>query len=238
MFPNTKIIYMVTIEHVKKNYGKASILKDVSLHVKKGRILCLLGPNGSGKSTLINCILSLVKYGGIIRYNNFTKKDIGLILEDEGFCKDMNIYNNLRIDSMVKKGLISKDELQQLIAKVELAGQEKKLVNKLSMGMRKRLSIASALINDPDILIWDEPYNSLDPEGIIFLRELIISLNKKGKTLIISTHLLAEVEKIADDIALIYNGEILSVMEMNKIIEQFENLENFYLHHIKNSKKV
>ncbi|MDD4385014.1 MAG: ABC transporter ATP-binding protein [Bacteroidales bacterium] len=229
---------MVTIEHVKKNYGKASILKDVSLHVKKGRILCLLGPNGSGKSTLINCILSLVKYGGIIRYNNFTKKDIGLILEDEGFCKDMNIYNNLRIDSMVKKGLISKDELQQLIAKVELAGQEKKLVNKLSMGMRKRLSIASALINDPDILIWDEPYNSLDPEGIIFLRELIISLNKKGKTLIISTHLLAEVEKIADDIALIYNGEILSVMEMNKIIEQFENLENFYLHHIKNSKKV
>ncbi|MDD2277887.1 MAG: ATP-binding cassette domain-containing protein, partial [Bacteroidales bacterium] len=149
---------MVTIEHVKKNYGKASILKDVSLHVKKGRILCLLGPNGSGKSTLINCILSLVKYGGIIRYNNFTKKDIGLILEDEGFCKDMNIYNNLRIDSMVKKGLISKDELQQLIAKVELAGQEKKLVNKLSMGLRKRLSIASALISDPDILIWDEPY--------------------------------------------------------------------------------
>lgn len=238
MFPKTNIIYMITIEHVIKNYGKAHILKDVSLQVRKGRILFLLGPNGSGKSTLINCILSLVKYGGAIRYNNFTKKDIGLILEDEGFCKDLNIYKNLRIDSMVKKGDVSADELNHLVTKVGLGGQEKKLVKKLSMGMRKRLSIASALINDPDILIWDEPYNSLDPEGIIFLRELIISLNKKGKTLIICTHLLDEVEKTADDIALIYNGKILSVMEKNEIMQQFDSLENFYLHHIKNSKKI
>ncbi|MDY0201521.1 MAG: ABC transporter ATP-binding protein [Bacteroidales bacterium] len=227
---------MITIENVIKNYGKAQVLKDVSLQVKKGRILCLLGPNGSGKSTLINCILSLVKYGGSVGYHNFTKKDIGLILEDEGFCKDLNIYKNLKIDSMVKKSNVSPDELTRLIAMVGLAGHEKKLIKKLSMGMRKRLSIASALLNDPDILIWDEPYNSLDPEGIIFLRELIISLNKKGKTIIISTHLLSEVERIADDIALIYNGKILSVMEKVEIMLQFDSLENFYLHHIKNSK--
>jgi len=223
---------MLSIEHVEKNYGKSAILKGVTLHVKKGRILCLLGPNGSGKSTLVNCILSLVQHKGLVRYNNFTRKGIGLILEDEGFCKDLNVYKNLSIDSMVKKGVVSKDELNHLIAKVGLAGHEKKMVKKLSMGMRKRLSVASALLNNPDILIWDEPYNSLDPEGIIFLRELIINLNKEGKTLIVSTHLLGEVEKIADDIALIYKGEILSVMEKDDIMQQFDSLENFYLHHI------
>jgi len=223
---------MLSIEYVEKNYGKSAILKGVTLHVKKGRILCLLGPNGSGKSTLVNCILSLVQHKGLVRYNNFTRKGIGLILEDEGFCKDLNVYKNLSIDSMVKKGVVSKDELNHLIAKVGLAGHEKKMVKKLSMGMRKRLSVASALLNNPDILIWDEPYNSLDPEGIIFLRELIINLNKEGKTLIVSTHLLGEVEKIADDIALIYKGEILSVMDKNDIMQQFDSLENFYLHHI------
>lgn len=223
---------MLQIKNLNKFYHKFQALKDVSFSIETGSIFCLLGPNGSGKSTLVNCLLSLVKYTGQISYgtgNNCSSKKIGLIMEDEGFMRDMSVFKNLLVTTILKKAPLS--EINNLI---ELAGLEKhnnKRVKKLSLGMRKRLAIANSLIGNPDFLIWDEPFNALDPDGFIFIRKLITDLNQQGKTILICTHLLNEVERIADSVGLIHEGQLLASMDKKEISEKFGTIENYYLHY-------
>lgn len=224
---------MLHIEYINKYYDDFQALKDVSLEVKTSRVFCLLGPNGSGKSTLINCFLSLLKYKtGQFKFECNTsnpRKKIGVIMEDEGFCRDMSVYKNLALTSIIKESPFS--EIDGLIELVGLTEHRNKQVRKLSQGMKKRLSIANSLIGNPDFLVWDEPYNALDPDGFIFIRNLIAKLNKEGKTFFLCTHLLDEVQRVADDIGLIYKGKILSSMSKKDIIENFGTVENFYLHY-------
>ena len=225
---------MLQIHNVNKFYGQFQALKDISFTIEKGNIFCLLGPNGSGKSTLVNCLLSLLKYSGEIRFetkNNFLRENIGIIMEEEGFMRDMSIYKNLLVTSVLKKAPLS--EIDYLIELVGLKKHKNKRIKKLSLGMRKRLSIANSLIGNPSFLIWDEPYNALDPDGFLFIRQLITELNKQGKTIFICTHLLDEVERIADRVGLIYHGQLLSVMNKKEITAKFGTIENFYLKHTK-----
>ncbi|MFO8234677.1 MAG: ABC transporter ATP-binding protein [Bacteroidales bacterium] len=220
---------MLQIKNLNKFYGKFQALKDVSFYIEPGSIFCLLGPNGSGKSTLVNCLLSLSKYTGQISYkngNNFSGKETGIILEEDGFMRDMSAYKNLRVTSILKKEPISK--INKLIDLVGLENHKYKRVKKMSQGMKKRLSIANSLIGNPEFLIWDEPYKAIDPDGFIFIRKLISDLNKQGKTILICTHLLDEVERIADHVGLIDEGQLLSVMSKKKIFEKFGSIENYY----------
>lgn len=226
---------MLHIKNINKYYGDFHALKDVSFEIKKGDVFCLLGPNGSGKTTLINCLLGLLTYktGAFAFEDNYSEptKRIGLVLEDDGFCRDMSVLKNLILTSIIKDA--SESEIDGLLDLLELKESKNKLVRKLSQGMRKRLSIASSLVGNPDFMIWDEPFNSLDPDGFIFVRGLVDRLNKNGKTFLICTHLLDEVERIADKVGLIYKGKLLVVMSKKEIIAEFGSIESFYIHYTK-----
>jgi len=225
---------MLQFINVNKFYNKFHALKDVSFNIETGKVFCLLGPNGSGKSTLVNCLLSLLKYSGQINYDtesNFSHEKIGIIMEDEGFMRDMSIYKNLVVTSILKRAPLS--EIEDLIELVGLKDHKNKSIKKISMGMKKRLAIANSLVGNPNFLIWDEPYNALDPDGFIFIRKLIEDLNKQGKTILICTHLLDEVERMADHVGLIFQGQLLSVMHKNEISKKYGSVENYYLHYTK-----
>lgn len=227
---------MIELRKINKSFGKSKILDNISLSVDHGDVFCLLGPNGSGKTTMINCMLSLLKpQSGIIRLfgqeNIITaKKRIGVIMEEDGFYRDMSAEKNLRVVCLIKG--ISFDVIPELLEKVDLTEHRKKRVKKLSQGMRKRLAIASSLIGDPELLIWDEPYNSLDPLGFNFMRDLISELQAKGKTIMISTHLLDEVQKSGTKVGLIHKGQIKEILDKQQIDKNYGSMDKFFFHNI------
>lgn len=227
---------MIELQKLNKSFGKSKILDNISLSVDHGDVFCLLGPNGSGKTTMINCMLSLLKpQSGTIRLfgqeNIITaKKRIGVIMEEDGFYRDMSAEKNLRVVCLIKG--ISFDVIPELLEKVDLTEHRKKRVKKLSQGMRKRLAIASSLIGDPELLIWDEPYNSLDPLGFNFMRDLISELQAKGKTIMISTHLLDEVQKSGTKVGLIHKGQIKEILDKQQIDKNYGSMDKFFFHNI------
>jgi len=225
---------VIEVKNLTKYFNKSKILDNISLSVENGEVFCLLGPNGSGKTTLVNCLLSLLKpQKGEVQLLNGSadaKREIGLIMEDDGFYRDMSVEKNLQIICLMKN--IDFKVIPGLLEKVLLTGHRKKRVKKLSQGMRKRLAIASSLIGDPQLLIWDEPYNSLDPPGFQFMRDLISELHSEGKTIFICTHLLDEVKRTATRVGLIYRGQLKAVYCNNEIEKKFETIDNFFFHHV------
>lgn len=228
--------HIVFANNLSRKFGSFPVLDDVSLKINKGEIFCLLGPNGSGKTTLINCILALLKPdNGVINiFGNSdlvkAKKRIGVVMEEDGFYRDMNVMKNMQIVCLIKNA--SFDEIPILLQKLSLWDQRKKMVKKLSQGMRKRLAIACSMVGNPDLLIWDEPYNGLDPTGFQFMRNLISEFREQGKTILISTHLLDEVKKTATKTALMHKGKIREVLEVKDISEKYGNMDKFYMHHV------
>lgn len=229
---------MLEIQNLFKSFSGTEVLKDININIEKGDILCLLGPNGSGKTTIINCVLSLLMPDrGNIRLNNNTnlqtgRQKTGVIMEEDGFYRDLSVEKNLKIACLIKG--VDFSVIPGLLEKISLTEHRKKLVKKLSQGMRKRLSIASSLVGNPELLIWDEPYNGLDPTGFQFMRKLIADLNQNtGKTIVISTHLLNEVERTATKIGLIYKGEIKEVLTLEAVRTRFGTVENFYFNYVK-----
>ena len=227
---------MIELQKLNKAFGKLKILDNVSLSVDHGDVFCLLGPNGSGKTTMINCILSLLKpqSGNIKLFEQeniiAAKKRIGVIMEEDGFYLDMSAEKNLKVVCLIKG--VSFDVIPKLLEKVDLTEHRKKRVKKLSQGMRKRLAIASSLIGDPELLIWDEPYNSLDPLGFKFMRELISELQAKGKTIFISTHLLDEAQRSGTKVGLIYKGQIKEILDKQQIVRNYGSMNEFFFHNM------
>jgi ABC-type multidrug transport system ATPase subunit len=226
----------ILIQDLSKSFRNFQVLDDVSLEIASGDVFCLLGPNGSGKTTLINCILALLKpdSGAIHIFGEsdlvLAKKRMGVVMEEDGFYRDMNAMKNMQIVCLVKNA--SFDEIPILLKKLSLWDHRRKMVKKLSQGMRKRLAIACSMIGNPDLLIWDEPYNGLDPTGFQFMRTLIGELREQGKTILISTHLLDEVKKTATKTALMHNGKIREVLEVKDISEKYGTMDKFYMHHV------
>jgi ABC-2 type transport system ATP-binding protein len=228
--------HVVHAKNLSKRFDSLPVLDDVSLEIAQGDVFCLLGPNGSGKTTLINCILALLKpeNGAISIFGNCdlvqAKKRMGVVMEEDGFYRDMNVMKNMQIVCLIKNA--SFDEIPILLKKLSLWDQRKKMVKKLSEGMRKRLAIACSMVGNPDFLIWDEPYNGLDPTGFQFMRTLISELREQGKTILISTHLLDEVKKTATKTALMHNGKVQEVLEVKEISEKYGSMDKFYMHHV------
>jgi ABC-type multidrug transport system ATPase subunit len=231
----------IKVENLTKKFDSTIILDSTYLSINRGEVFYLLGPNGSGKSTLINCLLGLLQpeEGTIRLFGNTdllsSKSRIGIIPEDEGFIRDISVEKNLKIASLVKNTSFS--DIPYLLEKLSLTEHKKKLVKKLSNGLRKRLAIAISLLGDPDLLIWDEPYNSLDPSGIIFLNGLIKELNSQGKTILIASHLLSEAEKTGTSTALIHKGKIEDRVYINTVLAKYGSLEAYYKHHIINENR-
>ncbi len=235
---------VIKIENVSKKYKTEIALKNCSLILQKGRIYGVVGPNGAGKTTLFKVILGLIEpTEGNILFEGDTeikKSDIkfGALIETPYLNSELTAYQNLRYIQIIA-GNENKDKIHAVLQMVGLGDVEKKKVKKFSLGMKQRLGIAMAIINDADILILDEPMNGLDPEGIIEIREVILRLQKQQDiTIVISSHILGELDKLVTDYIFIKKGEILlSDSKVNieeKMVDNgINDFEEFYLRTIK-----
>ena len=209
--------YMIQTKNLNKSYKKQEVNKDISLLVPKNSIYGLLGPNGAGKSTLLKMLTGMINpTSGEIIYKEkpWSRNDlleIGSLIEQSPIYENLTARENLKVRTLLYN--LPDSRIEDVLEIVNLTNTGNKKAGKFSMGMKQRLGIAIALLNNPKLLILDEPTNGLDPIGIGDLRELIKSFPKKGITVIISSHILSEVEQIADYIGIIANGHQEKVQE-------------------------
>lgn len=205
---------ILSINKLNKHFGKVHAVKDVSLEIQKGNVYGILGPNGSGKSTTLGIILNVVNktsgdyswFGGKMETHEALKK-VGAIIERPNFYPYMTAKENLELVCKIKGVDYSK-----VIEKLEIVGLTDRKDSKFktfSLGMKQRLAIASALLNDPEILILDEPTNGLDPQGIHQIRDIIKLIASQGTTILLASHLLDEVEKVCSHVLVLRLGKIL-----------------------------
>jgi ABC-type multidrug transport system ATPase subunit len=204
---------VLSIKNLTKKYGRLTAVNNLSLEVNKGNVFGILGPNGSGKTTTLGILLDVIRRtdGEFTWFGQEPTKDmrkrIGAILETPIFYPYLSAQKNLEIVAQIKE--VSKDNIEPALKKVELFDRKDDNFKTYSLGMKQRLSIASALICDPEVMILDEPTNGLDPQGIAEIRELIKSIAKDGKTIILASHLLDEVQKVCSHFCVLKKGTLL-----------------------------
>ncbi len=219
---------MLKIQNLRKSYGKRTVLDNVNMNIPKGKVYALIGPNGAGKSTIMKILTGLInKTSGSITFEGreWSRRDlqkIGSIIEEPPLYKNLSAYDNMKVVTTMLG--ISNSTILPLLNKVGLGNIDRRPVKQFSLGMKQRLGIAIALINSPKLLILDEPTNGLDPIGIQELREIIESFKSDGMTVMISSHILSEVEHLADFIGFIYEGKIV----LEKEYDGSENLEELF----------
>ena len=225
--------YMIQTKNLNKSYKKQEVNKEISLLVPKNSIYGLLGPNGAGKSTLLKMLTGMINpTSGEIIYKEkpWSRNDlleIGSLIEQSPIYENLTARENLKVRTLLYN--LPDSRIEDVLEIVNLTNTGNKKAGKFSMGMKQRLGIAIALLNNPKLLILDEPTNGLDPIGIGDLRELIKSFPKKGITVIISSHILSEVEQIADYIGIIANGQL---WYQEKVQEDID-LEKLFLEVVK-----
>ena len=234
---------ILKVEKMCKKVGKKEILKNVSFQIDEGDILAFIGPNGAGKTTTIKCILGLQRLTkGSITINGYDiKKDfvkaithVGCLVESPDVYMYLTGMENLKIQAQMYKNVV----LDDILRVIELVGLEQVIhdkVSKYSLGMRERLGIAIALLNNPKLLVLDEPTNGLDPEGIKDLRVLLKRLAKTGVGILISSHNLSELENFCNRVCIISKGKIL---EEASILDLKQMDEARYVLKVEDSKKV
>lgn len=231
---------MIEMEKIVKTFGKKEILKGVDLTIYKGDVYGLLGLNGSGKSTLMKIFLGLIskdsgqiKVDGKIIENLETPEKVGALIEYPSFYEYLDAKKNLAIFADLYG--TPKERISEVLEMVSLDRSENKKVKNYSMGMKQRLSIARAFLNNPDIIILDEPTNGLDPAGVIEIENLILRLAKKEqKTFIITSHIMGQIEKMCNRVGIISKGiivtegnvEQLLITDKERYILQFEKNVN------------
>lgn len=205
---------ILTISNLDKRFGKVHAVKNVSFEINKGNVYGILGPNGSGKSTTLGIVLNVVNktsgsyswFGGTLETHDALKK-VGAIIERPNFYPYMTAYDNLKLVCRIKGAPLHKiDEKLELVGLLERKDSK---FRTFSLGMKQRLAIASALLNDPEILILDEPTNGLDPQGIRQIRDIIRHIASTGTTILLASHLLDEVEKVCSHVVVLRKGEML-----------------------------
>ena len=224
---------LISVKGLTKAFGHTQALNDLSFEVTKGALCGFLGPNGSGKSTTIRIMLSLVKpdqgkasiFGkDISKSRKEILRRVGALIERPDFYEHLSGSTNLKLLSAYGGVKLSANRLSELLATVGLDGRGDDHVGNYSDGMKQRLGIAQALINDPELLILDEPFNSLDPQGVKDVRELLIDLNtKKGVTILISSHKLEEIERMADQMILISSGKAVASGSLQELVHHVIN---------------
>lgn len=221
--------YIIQTKNLTKVYKNQTVSDNISIKVPKNSVYGLLGPNGAGKSTILKIITGMINpTSGEIIYNNnkWQRKnllEIGSLIEQPPIYENLTARENLKVRTLLYK--LPESRIEEVLKIVNLTNTGNKRAGKFSMGMKQRLGIAIALINNPKLLILDEPSNGLDPIGIGELRELIKSFSKKGITVIISSHILSEIQQMSDYIGIIANGKL---MYQEKIKEN-DDLEDLFL---------
>lgn len=205
----------VEVSNVSKKYKDRMLVDNVSFSVEKGEILGIVGLNGSGKTVMLKCICGLMEYNsGTIKVNDKIigkekeyPDNMGVIIETPGFLPYYSGYKNLEYLASLRNK-ISKQDIKDVLVKVGLGGEEKKLVAKYSLGMKQRLGIAQAIMEAPEFLILDEPMNGLDKDGIAEVRKLLLEMKEQGKTMIITSHNEEDIKVLCDKVIEMDKGKI------------------------------
>ncbi|PKB65778.1 MAG: hypothetical protein BZY82_07150 [SAR202 cluster bacterium Io17-Chloro-G3] len=216
--------FVIQTHGLTKRYKNVVAVDDLSLEIRQGRVYGLLGPNGSGKTTTMGLLLGLLtptsgtfRLFGSAHGHEESLRRVGAIIENPSFYPYLSGFQNLRYFQMISGGR-SKEELEILIDRVGLAGRGDDQFHTYSLGMKQRLGIAYALLGDPDIVFLDEPTNGLDPEGMIEVRELIKGLGDGNRTVLLSSHLLHEVEQVCDSVTIISKGRLIVQGEVSQLV--------------------
>jgi ABC-2 type transport system ATP-binding protein len=224
--PQRRSPHVISFQHVHKRYGTVAALDDLTVEVESGRITAFLGANGSGKTTSMRVLLGLsdpdsgtaTVNGRRYRDMEFPMRTVGAVL-DQGFHPNRSAFNTLRIAAM--QAGAPAGNISELLAMVGLTGAARRRVGGFSLGMRQRLALAAALIGDPAVLVLDEPFNGLDPDGISIMRTFLRDYADAGGTVFLSSHLLAEVAQSADDAVIIDKGRLVKagpVAELSRLL--------------------
>jgi ABC-type multidrug transport system ATPase subunit len=215
---------ILTVENITKDYGKIKALKGVSFSVPQGCVFGILGPNGSGKTTLLGIVMNVLKAtsGSYQLFdepaNDDHRKKIGTLLETPNFYHYLSAVQNLKITAAIKG--LGEDDIERVLQTVDLLKRKDSPFSTYSLGMKQRLAIGAALLGDPDVLVFDEPTNGLDPVGIAEIRNLIKDLSAKGKTIIMASHLLDEVEKVCTHVAILKQGDLLASGKVKEVFQE------------------
>ncbi len=232
------IMSVLEVKNLTKKFGKRVILDQVSVTLEEGEVVGLVGPNGAGKSTFIKSILGLynidegdVKICGfdVYKQHRDALSKVGCIVENPDMYQNISGRKNLKICALMND-LPKNTDIDSVVHLVRMESRIDDKVKTYSLGMKQRLGLASALLNHPKLLILDEPINGLDPQGIMELRQIVRDLSKKDKmTVLISSHILAEIEQMCDRIIMIDQGKIVDSFTMDEIRAKNISLEEEYL---------
>ena len=220
---------ILDVNNLGKRYGNNIAVNSVSFRVEQGQVFGLLGPNGSGKTTLLGFItgILLANQGSFSWFegDEFTKARlrIGALIETPNFYPYLSAWKNLEIVAKIKG--CEHSRIDRVLEEVQLLDRKNDEFKTFSLGMKQRLAIASALLNDPEVLVLDEPTNGLDPQGINEIRNIILQQKAKGKTIILASHLLNEVEKVCSDVVILKKGEVLKSGKVEDILNKGKRLE-------------
>jgi ABC-type multidrug transport system ATPase subunit len=228
---------VLSINGLTKNFGKLCAVNSLNLEVKAGQVFGMLGPNGSGKTTTLGMLMGVTNpsAGEFFWFGetptHHVRKKIGAVLEHPIFYPYLSGQKNLELNAMVKE--CPPDNIPKVLELVELSDRKHDKYKTYSLGMKQRLAIASALLNDPTVLILDEPTNGLDPMGIAEIREIIKKIAANGKTIILASHLLDEVQKVCTHFAvlkkgvMVHTGPVDEVGRGEELVEVNADVENF-----------
>lgn len=220
---------ILTVENLSKTYGRIQALKNVNFSVPQGTVFGILGPNGSGKTTTLGIITDILKpTSGTYKLfdepaSAANRRRIGTLLETPNFYHYLSGAKNLEIVAEIKQH--GKEDIDRVLETVDLTRRKDSKFSTYSLGMKQRLAIASCLLGSPSVLIFDEPTNGLDPVGIAEIRELMKKLYREGKTIIMASHLLDEVEKVCTDVAILKKGELIVSGKVNEILSNEDMVE-------------
>ncbi|MFI6499642.1 ABC transporter ATP-binding protein [Nonomuraea typhae] len=226
---------MIEIHGLTIKYGAATAVDDLTFHVKPGRVTGFLGPNGAGKSSTMRAVLGLeTPQAGIALVDGRPYGSIGRPLEQVGALLDASAAHGGRrardhVACVARSNGIGRRRVDEVLELTGLAGVARRRVGGFSLGMRQRLGIAVALLGDPGVLMFDEPVNGLDPEGIRWIRGLLRTLAAEGRTVLVSSHLMGEMETTAGHVVLIGRGRLIEDTSMASLVERFGSLEEAYL---------
>jgi ABC-2 type transport system ATP-binding protein len=220
---------VLSINNLTKKFGRLTAVSNLSLEVKRGQVFGMLGPNGSGKTTTLGMLMSVVNpTAGTYSWfgegpSHHVRKKIGAVLEHPIFYPYLSGQKNLELNAMIKQ--CPSENIPSVLTLVELFDRKDDKYKTYSLGMKQRLAIASALLNDPTVLILDEPTNGLDPMGIAEIRELIKKIAANGKTIILASHLLDEVQKVCSHFAILRKGHLIHTGPVEDVSSGSETIE-------------
>ena len=209
------VTHVIEVKHLTKCFGEQIIFADVSLKFESGKIYGLVGRNGSGKTVFLKCICGFMEAenGVILQDGRQLKRDMeylenmGFLIERPGFLENLSAYENLKYIASIRR-LVGKEQIEECLKQVRLDPKDKKRVGKYSMGMKQRLGVAQAIMENPDILILDEPMNGMDDAGVEFMRTLLLRLKQEGKLIFIASHYQEDIRLLCDRVYRFFNGTV------------------------------